>query len=190
MSRPVQLYYITDMSAFPGNEASRRQHLLNKISEAASAGVNYIQLREKDLPAAELEKLAREAIGILRDTRNSKVATRLLINSRADIALAVESDGVHLRGDDVSPRVIAALGETTRNSKPEARNFLTAVSCHSAGDVRRAQQEGANFAVLGPVFEKTTAPQEPALGLQTLRLACQGGLPVYALGGITLENFR
>ncbi len=195
MPHPIQLYYITDRTAFPGNETSRRQHLLNKIAEAARAGVNYIQLREKDLPTRDLETLAREAVYILheiqRETPNSRPETKLLINSRTDIALAVEADGVHLRGDDIPPREALAIQSITREHlRLETRNFLTAVSCHSVEDVRRAEREGASFAVLAPIFEKTTAPQAPALGLTALKNACQGQLPIFALGGVTVENAR
>src|SRR5579864_6709884 len=105
MHRPCTLYYITDRSQFPGNEAARRQLLLQRISEAARAGIDYIQLREKDLPAKELEELARQAIRILEDERlraNRDIRTALLINSRTDVALAVGAQGVHLRSDDIS----------------------------------------------------------------------------------------
>src|SRR3979411_815228 len=108
MLTPIQLYYITDRTAFPGDEASRQQHLLKKIAEAARAGVDYVQLREKDLPTGDLEILAREAVHTLHEiqleTRNSKLETKLLINSRTDVALGVEANGVHLRGGDISPQ--------------------------------------------------------------------------------------
>jgi thiamine-phosphate pyrophosphorylase len=193
MPTPIQLYYITDRTAFAGNEASRRQHLLNKIAEAARASVDYIQLREKDLSTGDLEKLALEAVQILRqihlETRNPKLETKLLINSRTDVALAIEADGIHLRADDISPREAAAIQSVARkNSKLETRNFLTAVSCHSVEDVRRAEREGASFAVLAPVFEKIIPPQATALGLDKLRRSSEGKLPVFALGGVTLEK--
>lgn len=103
--RPL-LYYITDRNAFPGNELERRRRLLLKITEAAQAGVDYIQLREKDLPTRKLESLAREALNILNQlrTQNPELRTALLINSRTDVVLAAGADGVHLRSDDISPR--------------------------------------------------------------------------------------
>src|SRR5713226_2352584 len=153
MLHPIQLYYITDRNAFSGDEVSRRQQLLQKIAEAARSGVDYIQLREKDLPTGELETLAREAVRILRqvqlETQNAKLETKFFINSRTDVALAVEAAGVHLRGDDISPREVAAIQSiASGNLKLETRNFLTAVSCHSVEDVQRAEREGASFAVL------------------------------------------
>ena len=95
------LYYITDRTQFPGDETSRRRQLLDKIAEAARCGVDYVQLREKDLSARELESLAREAVQRTRET-----GTALLINSRTDVAIAVGAAGVHLRGDDISPDVV------------------------------------------------------------------------------------
>ena len=179
----MQLYYITDRNVLPGNEATRQLHLLEKISEAARAGVDYIQLREKDLPARDLEALASKAVRIVRETGNR---TKLLINSRADVALAVNAHGVHLRSDDISPREIAAM-----QTRAEERSIalLVAVSCHNADDVRRAESEGASFAVLAPIFGKQGLSL-PSLGPEPLKIASLGKLPIFALGGITLENAR
>lgn len=193
MPAPIHLYYITDRTAFPGDEASRRLLLLGKIAEAARAGVEYIQLREKDLSTRDFEKLAREAVDTLREiqreTRNAKHKTRFLINSRTDVALAVEAHGVHLRGDDISPREAVAIQSIAReNLRQGTGNFLTAVSCHSVEDVWRAEREGASFAVLAPIFGKPAVRPVPALGLEALKIACQGKLPVFALGGVSLEN--
>src|SRR5690349_9702968 len=92
------LYYITDRTAVAGDEPTRRSRLLEEIAEATRAGVDYIQLREKDLSTRDLECLAQEAIGILTKlrTENRELTTALLINSRADVALAAGADGVHL----------------------------------------------------------------------------------------------
>src|SRR5947199_4268047 len=95
------LCYITDRSQFSGDESARRRDLLQKIAEAARCGVDFIQLREKDLTTRELELLACEAIRAVRE--NSPSTTGLLINSRTDVALAVGADGVHLRSNDISP---------------------------------------------------------------------------------------
>ena len=102
------LYYITERTAFPGDEPARRHHLLQKIAETARAGIDYIQLREKDLPTRDLESLAGEAVKIIAQlrTENRELRTSLLINSRTDIALAVGADGVHLRAEDISPQDI------------------------------------------------------------------------------------
>jgi thiamine-phosphate pyrophosphorylase len=183
----MQLYYITDRRAFPGDEMARRRRLLDKITEASRAGVDYIQIREKDLTGAELEALGREAVCAV---RQANPETRLLLNSRLDVALAIEADGVHLRGDDLSPGKVAAIRSgAERNGKRVLAPFLTAVSCHSADDVSRAELGGASFAVFAPVFGKQTLPfPVEAIGLESLKAACRGKLPVLALGGVTLEN--
>jgi len=191
MAARCLLYYITDRTQFPGKEQRRRQALLAKIDEAAGAGVDYIQLREKDLSARELETLAREAVRIVSEERRQadrqgQTATRLLINSRTDVALATGADGVHLRSDDISPRevrrITGLVPESTRD------RFLVGVSCHSPRDVGRAESEGTDFAVFAPVFEKKTAPGTRGQGLAALREACAAKIPVLALGGVTLEN--
>src|SRR6267154_732548 len=99
------LYYITDRTAFAPDEPTRRRRLLEKIDEATHAGVDYIQLREKDLPTKDLESLAREVVKIIAKlrTENRDLRTALLVNSRTDIALAVGADGVHLRFPDICP---------------------------------------------------------------------------------------
>ena len=187
MAESCLLYYITDRTAFAADEPSRRRRLLEKISEAVRAGIDYIQLREKDISTRELETLAKEAMNVIREAR--RPATALLINSRIDIALAVEADGVHLRSNDVSPQEVRELWKTCGRGRLARANPphppLIAVSCHSPAEVTQAAASAATFAVFAPVFEKKDA--HPA-GLRLLREACQASLPVLALGGITLAN--
>jgi thiamine-phosphate pyrophosphorylase len=191
MAESCLLYYITDRTAFPGNERSRRSQLLEKIAEAARAGVDYIQLREKDLPARELESLAREAVNVLAQlrTENRKLRAELLINSRTDIALAAQADGVHLRGDDISPKEAKAIWAECGAGAPARANSprvpMIAVSCHSPAEVAQAAANGAHLTIFSPIFEKKDAT--PA-GLEILRQACEAKIPVLALGGVTLEN--
>ncbi len=192
------LYYITDRSAFPGDERARRHRLLDKIAEAARHGVDYIQLREKDLSARELESLSREAMRIIGDKKklasgSHQPATALLINSRTDVALATDAAGVHLTAHDVSPDDVRATwklskcGAGTLARKLSPQDPLIAVSCHSPQEVARAASH-ATFAVFAPVFEKEDAPQVSPAGLDALRQACRSNIPVLALGGITLQN--
>jgi thiamine-phosphate pyrophosphorylase len=196
MPKNCLLYYITDRSAFRGDAEERRQHLLDKIAEAAANGVDYIQLREKDLSGRELEMLAREAIGVIREKCKpkpgvSQVATALLINSRSDVALATCAAGVHLRADDVSPQEVRTAwrrGASARAHELAPKAPQIAVSCHSPQEVAQAAANGANFAVFGPVFEKKGVPEVAPAGLNTLREACRAKIPVLALGGIALEN--
>lgn len=173
----------------------RRRRLLEKIVEAARAGVDYIQLREKDLSTRELESLAREALSVLNQlrTKNRELRTALLINSRTDVALAVGADGVHLRSEDVSPQAVRAIysggaDNPVRQLSPRAQ--LIGVSCHSPADVAKALADGATFAVFAPVFEKRDAPAAQPTGIALLHQACQASIPVLALGGVTLANAR
>ncbi len=225
------LYYITDRQQFPGKPSQQRDRLLAKIAEAARAGVDLIQLRERDLSARELYELAAESLAIVRETRNAKRETRLLINSRLDVALACGADGTHLRGDDFSASDARAIwakalrlqdarwhgsrrARSSRNVKRETRNasnnyqlttgnLLLGVSCHTQADVLSAEAHGADFVVYGPVFEKRGAEVDP-VGLEDLRGACShiathdkkveagfaSGMPILALGGVTLSNAR
>jgi thiamine-phosphate pyrophosphorylase len=182
------LYYITDRTQFPGDENARQQALLGKIAEAARCGVDFIQLREKDLPTRELEVLAAAALRTIQrpGTENREPTTRLLINSRSDVAIACGADGVHLRSNDISPsetrKIWAQAGYSAR--------LVVSASCHSAVDVAQTALEDADFAVFAPVFEKKDSPQASAVGLDGLREACRLKIPVLALGGITLDNAR
>jgi thiamine-phosphate pyrophosphorylase len=177
------LYYITDRSQFPGDEISRWRLLLDKIGEAVDCGVDLVQLREKDLSTCRLEGGAREAVGRVRQRPGGK--TRLLINSRSDVALACGADGVHLRSDDVSAREARLIWPGVPAQQPP----VIGVSCHSPAEVEHARVAGADFVVLGPVFEKKNA-SAAGLGLPALRRACESPIPVLALGGVTLENAR
>jgi thiamine-phosphate pyrophosphorylase len=190
------LYYITDRKAFPGDEHTRRRSLLEKIAEAATAGIDYIQLREKDLPARDLESLAREAIQIIRNqnklgAENRKLRTALLINSRTDIALATEANGVHLPANDLSPKEVRQIwqcgaGASAREFSP--RDPMISISCHSPEQVAEAASNAATVALFAPIFEKKDAPGTTATGLEALREACRAKIPVLALGGVTLQN--
>jgi thiamine-phosphate pyrophosphorylase len=217
MAESCLLYYITDRRAFPGDESMRRQQLLEKIAEAARAGVDYIQLREKDLSAGQLESLAGEAIRVVGELRaeNRELRTSLLINSRIDVAMAASADGVHLRSDDISPQEASAIWSkryvgTAAPGGPAAQNtaasgtrgqqiclspLLIGVSCHTPEEVAQAALSGASFAVFAPVFEKAVHGKEDVsrthtAGLAQLEQACRAEIAVLALGGVTLANAR
>jgi thiamine-phosphate pyrophosphorylase len=163
----VILCYVTDRRQVPGG------NLLTKISEAIAAGVDYVQIREKDLSARAQEELATE----IQKLKTRFPITGILINSRTDIAMAAGLDGVHLPSNEISPIEIRKIW----------REALIGVSCHSNQEVKQATEEGANFVVFGPVFEKGAAiPQ----GLDRLSEACTNGISVLALGGITPTNAK
>ena len=177
------LYYITDRKSLAGTDAQQRSRLLVRIGEAAHAGVDYIQLREKDLAARDLERLARDAVQIVRE--NSATA-KLLINGRADVALASGADGVHLPAGELDASEVRALWMRASDHAP-----VIAVSAHTIEEVRAAADQGASFAVLAPIFEKAHTDVRP-VGIDALRAACASTLraefAVLALGGVTLAN--
>jgi thiamine-phosphate pyrophosphorylase len=191
-----QLYDITDRTQFRGDEHERRRALLEKIAEAALAGVDYIQLREKDLSARDLEILARGAVAALRSLplrigdreQSTNPRTRLLINSRADVALTASADGVHLRADDLSPSAVRNLISLSAHRPLTTDHFFISASGHSIEDVLRAESEAADFAVFAPVFGKHQSPGTKPAGLAALQEACRAKIPVLALGGVTLDN--
>ena len=162
----IRRYYITDRKSAGGIDA------LLRFVERAQA--DAVQVREKDLPARELTALVRRVMA---------TGARVLVNSRVDVALACGAHGVHLPGDSIAP-------SEWRRIVPHG--FLIGVSAHSAGDVSRAELEGADFAVFSPVFEPLSkASYGPPQGLARLAEAARGvRIPVLALGGVTLENER
>ena len=178
----LQLYYITDRRQFPGDAQEQEQHLLAKIAECAAAGVEYIQLREKDLNIRALENLALKAMAALGGSR-----TRLLINSRTDVALACGAHGVHLPANDLAASEARSVFARAGKSAP-----VIGVSAHSLSEVASAEAHGASFAVFAPVFEKSGSANRE--GLEELRRIChraeaaQPPMPVLALGGVTPEN--
>jgi thiamine-phosphate pyrophosphorylase len=167
-------------------EEDRRSALLASMARACAAGVDWICLREKDLAARELERLAREVVAVIKEEGGT---TKLLVHTRSDVALAVGADGVHLASGDqaMSPSEVRALWMKTRPQAP-----LIGVSCHTAEEIARAEAHGADFAVFGPVFEKAGVQNER--GLTRLEEVCRRDhaarprMPVLALGGVTTEN--
>jgi thiamine-phosphate pyrophosphorylase len=186
----VFLYYITDRKQLSADPEESIHLLLERIRTAAECRVDAIQLREKDLPVKAMIDLGLRAIEVVNDVNArsaSTTRTRLLVNSRVDVALSSGCDGVHLRSDDISAADARAVFIGAGVKQP----FIGA-SCHSLPQLERAFSNGADFAVFGSIFGKLGAPRGTGVeALSTLvRTPAQGKLamPILALGGITLEN--
>lgn len=185
------LYYITDRGQLSGPRDDSLRLLLDRISAAARAGIDAIQIREKDLAARELVELGTRAVEIVRGVNTQRrvlARTKVLVNSRIDVAIACGADGVHLRSDDVSAADTRAIFAQAGISVP-----MIGVSCHTVQDVLLAEGHGADLAVYGPVFGKAGS-EAPPTGLAALQEVCrrrraaQHPMPVLALGEVTLGN--
>lgn len=152
--------------------------LLNQLSSLIRAGVDWLQLREKDLP----DRALFEVLSALR-LEALRFGTRILVNGRPDLALAAGAAGVHLPAEGLPTK------EVRRLCPPP---FLVVRSCHGLPEVLRAAEEGADAVTLGPVFETPSkAAFGPPLGLEVLREACaRSPIPVLALGGISRDRLR
>jgi len=161
------LYVITDRHQTLGRP------LLTLLRQALGAGVRAVQLREKDLETRALVDLASELLCLTREQ-----GAVMLVNDRVDLVLALGADGVHLRSDSMP------VSAARRLLGPER---LVGASAHSAEAVVRAELEGADFAVLGPVYQTASKRSYGApIGLHPIEEAswrCR--IPVFAIGGIT-----
>jgi len=166
------LCYITDRLALGAKP------LLPLIQEAVRAGVDLIQIREKDLTTRPLVELAQAAVDCARGSE-----ARVVVNDRLDVALAVGAAGVHL-GTQSLP------AQPVRRCVPD--DFLVGVSCHSLAEALAAESAGADYIVLGPVFATPSKLRYgPPLGLRNLqKVAARVKIPLLALGGITVKRVK
>jgi thiamine-phosphate pyrophosphorylase len=164
-------YYITDRHSLGSTTA-----LLDNIERNLGLGVEWIQIREKDLCSRDVFRLVERALA-LPNPHGSKI----LLNTRVDIALAAGAAGVHLPSDSPKPR---------RWRTVAGRDFKIGVSCHSRDEVVSAEQDGADYVVFGPVFPPISKSSDLApRGLEGLAEAARAvRIPVFALGGITAAN--
>jgi thiamine-phosphate pyrophosphorylase len=150
--------------------------LLSALAQFIAAGGPAIQLRERDLHTRAQLDLTRKIRGLIQSS-----GTKLLINDRADVATVGQADGVHLRETSLPVSVARRIVGNDR---------LIGVSAHSVDGVAQAEAHGADFAVLGPIYE-TPSKREygPPLGLHVLERACRGvQIPVFAIGGMSASR--
>jgi thiamine-phosphate pyrophosphorylase len=150
-----------------------RHPLVPTVTAVVEAGVDWVQLRDRALPGADWLAWAKEIAEAAR-------GAEILVNRRVDVALAIAAEGVHLGFDALGASQAAAL------LPPGSR---IGVSAHSAEQVRAAEAAGASYAQLAPIWDPVSKrPERPALGLEQLALACAGGLPVLAQGGVSASR--
>lgn len=167
------MYLITDRKLFLDEAA-----FFSAVEEALKAGCRAVQLREKDLPVRELLRMAQ----LFREL-TLKYSARLFINDRVDVALASGADGVHIghAGIPVSAakRIIGA-------------KMMTGYSAHGIDEALRAEEDGADFITLGPVYDTPSKARYGApLGPDVLKKVKEKTrIPVFAIGGIRLNRIQ
>jgi len=166
-----KLYLITDRRLFTDDYA-----LFTAVEEALKGGVQAVQLREKDLGIRALLHMASSFREL-----TARYGAKLFVNDRVDVAVAVAADGVHLGGAGI-PAFAAR--------KAAGEGMLIGVSTHSVAEARKAEEEGADFITLGPIFETPSKMQYgKPLGPDLLRkVRAEIAIPVFALGGIKQER--
>ncbi|MDE3108301.1 MAG: thiamine phosphate synthase [Acidobacteriota bacterium] len=178
VTRPI-VCYVTDRRALEGENPQAA--LTSSIRDAVVAGVDWIQIREKDLSSRDLLHVAASAVRAAAKHREAE-RTSVIVNDRLDVALAAGASGVHL-GEESIPA--AEVVRWCRSGNAPA-GFLVGVSCHSLSDAQVAEAVGASYVIFGPVFDTPSkrpfgAPQ----GTQKLQeLSSAVRVPVIAIGGI------
>jgi len=186
------LCYVTDRRSLPvANSADSIEALTRKIAVIVAAGVDWVQIREKDLTAGELASLTRKSLRIAaRSSAKSSRTTRVLVNDRLDVAIAERAGGVHLGEKSLPVAEAKPLVESALRKQAVDESFLAGVSCHSVEAAERAEHDGADYIFFGPIF--ATPSKEtfgPPQGAARLVEVCRSvSIPVLAIGGITLDN--
>ena len=186
------LCYVTDRRALRvANPAESISELTQKIEEVAAAGVDWVQIREKDLTARELASLTRQALGIAAKFSAKRAsAIRILVNDRLDVAIAERADGVHLGEKSLPVTEAKRLVESAVRKQSLDKSFVIGVSCHSIEAAAAAERNGADYIFFGPVFATPSkaafgTPQGLARLSEVYRAVT---IPVLAIGGITGQN--
>jgi thiamine-phosphate pyrophosphorylase len=186
------LCYVTDRHSLPvANPAESVAALTQKIEEIAAASVDWVQIREKDLPARELASLTRQALAIAAMVSAKRAtAFRVLVNDRLDIAIAERASGVHLGEMSLPVAQAKRLVESAVRKQVVDESFLIGVSSHSIETAQAAQRDGADYIFFGPIFATPSkAAFGAAQGVTRLAEVCRAvAIPVLAIGGITTDD--
>ncbi len=178
--------YVTDRKSLGSDNVAAAQNagVVSKIERAITAGVDWVQIRERDLSARDLLFLACRAVRTAAEARPADV--RVIINDRADVALAAGAAGVHL-GEESLPAPEVVRWCRAGQAPP---NWLIGVSCHRLERAREAESAGANYIFFGPVFDTPSKRHfGPPQGVGKLAEVCQAiEIPVLAIGGVDGRN--
>ncbi len=186
-ARPI-LCYVTDRRSLPlATSADAHHMLLKSVERAGAAGADWIQLREKDYTGREWRGLVCEAV---RRVSQTKAPTRIIVNDRADVALACGAGGVHLSENGIPVADACRLRVEFFAERDASPDFLIGVSCHSLGSALGAARGGADYIYFSPIFHTPSkANYGPPQGLDRLARVCSAvEVPVIAIGGVSREN--
>jgi thiamine-phosphate pyrophosphorylase len=184
---PLLCYVTDERSLFRSDATAAREALLHKIEVAAAAGVDWIQIREKEISGKELNTLVQDGLQRAAASSAGNAAhARIIVNDRLDVALAAQAGGVHLGERSLPPQEARRLVKSLHREK----DLLIGVSCHSLEAAKAAERGGADYLFFGPVLATPSkAAYGTPQGLGRLAEVCRAvAIPVLAIGGITLEN--
>jgi thiamine-phosphate pyrophosphorylase len=189
-SRAPILCYVTDRKGLASEGGNQREALLKRVTMAAGAGIDWIQIREKDLSGRELASHTRAAVAQIKQINDRYgTLTRIIVNDRLDVAYAECAGGVHLGENSLPVQDVRKWVDEKPDRTPREKISIGA-SCHSLKAAMAAARDGADYIFFGPVFATPSkagfgTPQ----GLQQLGEVCNAvAVPVLAIGGITLDT--
>ena len=181
--------YVTDSQSLGLTEP--RSDILAKIEAAVGAGVDWVQIREKEMPARRVLGIARAAVGMTNrkpapPAAEDRPGSLILVNDRLDVALAADAAGIHLGRESLPAQDV--IGWRRRGKM--VTDLMVVLSCHTIDELCQAEDAGVDYAFFGPVFDTPTKRTfGPPLGIAKLAAGCRATrLKVIAIGGVTLQN--
>jgi len=176
-----KLYLITDRKLFADSG-----EMFTAVEEALQAGVKAVQLREKDLTTRELLDMSYKMREI-----TARYNVKLFINDRADIAMCVNADGVHLGQNSIPVGAVRKVINASRITHHASR-FLIGVSTHNLDEALTAEREGADFITFGPIYSTSSKLKYgKPVGIESLKkIAERVIIPIFGIGGIKPDNAK